>query len=346
MLYIIGLGLSTIEDITISGLNTIQECDYVFVDAYTSILSHGIERISAFCGKDVKRADREFTEQDSLIISLARSENVAFLVVGDPLCATTHTDLIIRAIKERIPYKVIHNSSIMTSVACCGLQLYRMGETVSIPLWTDCGCPDSFYPKIVSNFFRGLHTLCLLDIKIREKSLDNLLYDRDIYEPPRFMLCSEAAYQILEAGRRIHQRFVDASADPGVEMPCEPEPECYLHPDCLAVCLARVGSPTQAMLVTTIGILAASLSAGDSNNLSNVLGGPLHSMIIPGKLHPMEIEFLCARLLIGDGKEDLGTASNGTSLPVLLPPAMAGCGFRERVKSMFDRHQELLPTKF
>lgn len=178
MLYIIGLGLSTVEDITISGLNAIQECDYVFIDAYTSILTHGIERISAFCGKDVKRADREFTEQDSLITSLAKSENVAFLVVGDPLCATTHTgdfksyayfgiDLIIRAIKERTPYKIIHNSSIMTSVACCGLQLYRMGETVSIPLWTDCGCPESFYPKIVSNYCRGLHTLCLLDIKVR-----------------------------------------------------------------------------------------------------------------------------------------------------------------------------------
>lgn len=54
----------------------------------------------------------------------------------------------------------------MTAVACCGLQLYRMGETVSIPLWDDCGCPDSFYPKIVSNYCRGLHTLCLLDIKV------------------------------------------------------------------------------------------------------------------------------------------------------------------------------------
>lgn len=159
------------------------------------------------------------------------------------------------------------------------------------------------------------------------------------------MLCSEAAYQILEAGRRIHQRFVDASADPGVGMPCEPEPENYLHPDCLAVCLARVGSPTQAMLVTTMGILAASLPAGDSDNPLSVLGGPLHSMIIPGKLHPMEIEFLSARLLIGDGKEDLEPVPNGTSLPVLLPPMRASYGFRERVKSMFDRHQELLSTR-
>ncbi len=91
MLYIIGLGLSTIEDISVSGLNAIKTCDHVFIDAYTSILTHGIERISEFCGKDVKSADREFTEQNPLMISLAKNETVAFLVVGDPLGATTHT---------------------------------------------------------------------------------------------------------------------------------------------------------------------------------------------------------------------------------------------------------------
>ncbi|EUB62758.1 Diphthine synthase [Echinococcus granulosus] len=261
MLYVIGLGLSTIEDISIAGLNAIQECDYVFLDAYTSILTHGIEKVSAFCGKEVRKADREFTEQDSLMISLAKGENVAFLV-------------------------------------------------------------------------------------IKEKSLDNLLHDRDIYEPPRFMLCSEAAYQILEAGCRIRQRFMDASADPDVEAPCEPEPEIYLHPDCLAICLARVGSPTQAMLVTTMGILSTTLLTGDTDNHPNILSGPLHSLIIPGKLHPMEIEFLAARLLIGDGKEDLENVPNGTSLPVLLPPTKASRSFRERVEAMFDRHHELLSTNF
>ena len=91
MLYIIGLGLSTIEDISVSGLSALKKCKHVFVDAYTSILTHGLEKISDFCGKDVKSADREFTEQDSQIISLAKSDDVAFLVVGDPLCATTHT---------------------------------------------------------------------------------------------------------------------------------------------------------------------------------------------------------------------------------------------------------------
>lgn len=91
MLYIIGLGLSSIEDISFAALNAIKTCDHVFIDTYTSILTHGIERLSEFCGKDVKSADREFTEQNPMMISLAKSMNVAFLVVGDPLGATTHS---------------------------------------------------------------------------------------------------------------------------------------------------------------------------------------------------------------------------------------------------------------
>jgi len=37
--------------------------------------------------------------------------------------ATTHSDLVLRAVKLGIPYKVIHNASIMNAVGCCGLQV-------------------------------------------------------------------------------------------------------------------------------------------------------------------------------------------------------------------------------
>ena len=33
----------------------------------------------------------------------------------------------------------------MNAVASCGLQLYRFGETVSIPFWQDGWRPDSWY---------------------------------------------------------------------------------------------------------------------------------------------------------------------------------------------------------
>ncbi|VDL60240.1 unnamed protein product [Hymenolepis diminuta] len=344
MLFLIGLGLSTIEDISVSGLNAIKKCDHIFIDAYTSVLTHGIERISEFCGKQVENADREFTEnENNSIISLSKTSNVAFLVVGDPLCATTHSDLIIRAIKQKIPYKVIHNTGIMTAVACCGLQLYRMGETVSIPLWNEYFHPESFYPKIVANFVRCLHTLCLLDIRMKEKTVEALLHDRDIYEPPRFMVCPEAGYQILETARRIRQR-VSEYDESELEELREREPEAYLDPDCLVVCLARVGTPTQSIVVTTLRILESSASCeiSDSSEFSKALGGPMHCMIIPSELHPMEREFLTSRLLIGDGSEDLKTNYDETSLPILLPPEKEGSSFHERVEAMFNRHEDIV----
>lgn len=76
--------------------------------------------------------------------------------------ATTHTDLVVRAKKLGVEVKVVHNASVMNAVGVCGLQLYRYGETVSLPFFTDTWRPDSFYEKIERNRTLGLHTLCLL----------------------------------------------------------------------------------------------------------------------------------------------------------------------------------------
>lgn len=56
----------------------------------------------------------------------------------------------------------MHNASVMNAIGICGLQLYRYGETVSIPFFTETWRPDSFYEKIQRNRNLGLHTLCLL----------------------------------------------------------------------------------------------------------------------------------------------------------------------------------------
>ncbi|KAL6527442.1 hypothetical protein OROGR_016532 [Orobanche gracilis] len=108
----------------------------------------------------------------------AQVTDVAFLVFGDPFgCigyrATTHSDLVVRAKKLDVGVKVVHNVSVMKAVGVCGLQLYRYGEMVSIPFITDTWRPDSFYEKIERNRTLGLHTLCLLDIRVKEPSLES-----------------------------------------------------------------------------------------------------------------------------------------------------------------------------
>lgn len=96
------------------------------------------------------------------ILEGSDTQNIAFLVVGDPFGATTHTDLVLRAKEKGYKFEVVHNASIMNAVGCCGLQLYSFGETISIPYWSDTWMPDSFYDKIKVNRANNFHTLCLL----------------------------------------------------------------------------------------------------------------------------------------------------------------------------------------
>merc|ERR1712064_149747 len=101
-------------------------------------------------------------------------------------------------------------ASVMNAVAACGLQLYRFGETVSIPFWVDDWKPTSFYDKIVSNSKANLHTLCLLDIKVKEQSIENLMRGRKIYEPPRFMTVEQALSQLIQIEEEKHEGVADA----------------------------------------------------------------------------------------------------------------------------------------
>ena len=111
---------------------------------------------------------------DSIIDSM-KGKTWAILIVGDPLCATTHMDLYLRATKKQMNVIVIHNASIMTACAISGMLLYKFGETVSIPYFTKTWKPLSFYDKIFKNRQNNLHTLLLLDIKTKEKTVEALL---------------------------------------------------------------------------------------------------------------------------------------------------------------------------
>ncbi|KAG9133060.1 hypothetical protein Leryth_025914 [Lithospermum erythrorhizon] len=64
------------------------------------IIDDGLSTLENLYGKPITLADREFVEEKSDdMLSEAASSDVAFLVVGDPFGATTHTDLLVRAKK-------------------------------------------------------------------------------------------------------------------------------------------------------------------------------------------------------------------------------------------------------
>jgi len=268
MLYVFGLGLGDVKDVTVKGLEIIKSCDLIYLEAYTSILPCGKDEMEKFYGKPIIVADRDFVEQGAdELLSNALTLNVAFLVVGDPFGATTHTDLVLRAKKKGVNFRIVHNASIINAVGCCGLQLYHFGETISIPYWTDTWKPDSFYDKINANRKHGLHTLCLLDIKVKEPTLESLMKKKQEYMPPRFMSVNEAADQLLQ--------IIQAKRAGG-------DSDLAFDEDTLFVGLARVGHDSQEIAACTL-----------SEMKDCDLGLPLHSLILPSRnLHPIEQEYL------------------------------------------------------
>tara|TARA_Y100000310_G_scaffold293782_1_gene323654 strand:- start:21641 stop:22396 length:756 start_codon:yes stop_codon:yes gene_type:complete len=164
-LNIIGLGLGNQKDITLAGLEAIKSCDLVYLENYTSILSCTIEDLEKLYGKKIILATRSAVEQDNNeILENSKTKNVALLVIGDPLSATTHTDLILRAKELKIETNIIHNSSILTAIGVTGLQLYKFGKTTSIPLNNEN--VEAPYKVLKLNQDNNLHTLFILDLDI------------------------------------------------------------------------------------------------------------------------------------------------------------------------------------
>lgn len=175
-LYFIGIGLGDEKDITIKGFEVIKRCAVVYLENYTSILGTSFEHLEQLCGKKILLADRDLVENhaEETILKDAKTKDTAFLVIGDPLAATTHIDLFLRAKKLSIDVEIIHNASIFTAITETGLQLYKFGPTTSIPFSEQENPPETPYRTIEENLKRGLHTLVLLDLRPAENVCMNI----------------------------------------------------------------------------------------------------------------------------------------------------------------------------
>ena len=167
-LYFIGLGLGNEKDITLNGLEAVKKCDLVYLEDYTSILNCTKEDLEKLYGKKMILANRSMVESDdNEIIRNAKSKNVAFLVIGDPLVATTHIDLLLRAKSKGIKCQIINNASIISAIGITGLQVYKFGKVTSIPFENEN--VETPYDVLKDNLSLGLHTLFLLDLKPEEE---------------------------------------------------------------------------------------------------------------------------------------------------------------------------------
>lgn len=170
MLYLIGLGIYDEEDISLRGLKTLKKADRVYAEFYTNAFNGDLGKLEKLTGKNIQtlhRADIEEHPEENIFKNSVK-EDTALLVAGDPMIATTHSDIVLRARKAGIGTRIIHSSSIYSAVAEIGLQAYKFGKTTSIPYPEKDYLPESFYDALKSNLKEGMHTLLLLDVRAEE----------------------------------------------------------------------------------------------------------------------------------------------------------------------------------
>jgi len=173
-LIFVGLGLCSEQDVSLRGIKEAKDADSVFAEFYTSLMPKlSLSALEKIINKKITVLSRRDIEEDSgeKILSVARHGKAVFLVPGDPLIATTHVELCVRATKEGIKTRIVHNASIVSAVAgICGLQNYKFGRSVSIPFIREGTLPETPYDVIKTNKQLGLHTLCFLDINAEQNS--------------------------------------------------------------------------------------------------------------------------------------------------------------------------------
>jgi diphthine synthase len=210
-------------------------------------------------GKNIEVLTRAQVEQGDEILRLAKeNENqVALLVPGDALTATTHIELLLRARKEKITTSVIHGQSIVTAVpGLLGLQVYKFGRTTTLAYPEGDYFPKSPYDVVKNNIQQGLHTLILLDIHAEEK---------------RYMTANEGIEILLEINSNRSDEVFNVNK--------------------LACVVARAGSENPT------------IAANKAEKLLQMdFGPPLHSIVIPGKLHFKESEAL---IVLADAPKEI-----------------------------------------
>ncbi|KYK24924.1 diphthine synthase [Thermoplasmatales archaeon SM1-50] len=253
-LVFIGLGLYDEADISVKGLQQLKACDMVFAEFYTTMLGmFDRKSFEHLIGKQIRVLSREETEKGDQIIDAASQNHVAFLTGGDPMIATTHVDLRLRAIQQGIPTTIIHSSSIVSAVpGLLGLQNYKFGRITTLVFPEKDYFPTSPYTVICANKNMGLHTLILLDIQA---------------EKDHYMTANQGFELLLRMEEKLKKNI--------------------LTNETLACVVARAGAENPMIMANTIGALQ-----------KKQYGPPLHTIVIPGDLHFMEIEALelCAGL--------------------------------------------------
>ncbi len=253
-LVFIGLGLFDERDLSWRALDEAHACDILFAEFYTSALrGTTVERLAGRIGKPIAVLHREDVESGVVFLREAATKRVGFLVPGDPMMATTHVDLRLRAEAAGIRTRIVHGSSIFTAaIGTLGLQAYKFGRTTTIPIPESGFRPASPLDAIRANRAQGLHTLVLLDLREDGRFLsanEAIRYLLDLGGdtfPPETLVCAVGGAgspnPVVRADRAA--RLVDADLGPPLHCLVVPGALHYMEREAL---LRLAGAPADAL---------------------------------------------------------------------------------------------------
>lgn len=171
MLWFVGLGINGYQGLSVHALDILKSCKKICVERFTSEISdRDLTNLRALIADDTIEiivVKRWVVEDGRLILEEARKKRVALLSYGDPLIATTHSELYVRAKKSSIDVRVIHAASGLTSVIGeAGLHFYKCGRSVT--MMSEPQSAISVYNTIHDNLLAGNHTLILTEYAVND----------------------------------------------------------------------------------------------------------------------------------------------------------------------------------
>src|SRR5215213_8535187 len=170
MLWLIGIGVNGYKGISFHTLDILKKCDIIYFERFTSPLyDDDLINLNSLIGegydnerKKMIPAERWLVEDGNQILEQAKNANVALITYGDPLIATTLSELQVRARKNLINVDVVHSASGITSlIGESGLHMYKFGRAVTMMLGSHSAI--SVYNAVFDNLLSGSHTLILTE---------------------------------------------------------------------------------------------------------------------------------------------------------------------------------------
>ena len=196
MLWFVGLGISGFKSIPSEALDILSKADIVYLEQFTSPIGKiDLIKIKNATKGEFILAKRWLVEDGKEILENAKKKKVVLLAYGDPYIATTHIELRIRAIEEKIKTYSIHASSSLTSlIGECGLHFYKVGRIATI--MSEIKSLTTPYYVIYKNIIEGNHTVLLLEYN----------QDKDFFLDPK-----DALNRLVETEKGQKRNVINSS---------------------------------------------------------------------------------------------------------------------------------------